>query len=57
MRSNIETIKFTGAFCLLFAVLTYIVTLNKYLIYDFEKTENDFGEKGRTLISDKLIFI
>lgn len=28
MRSNIETIKFTGIFCLLFAVLTYIVTLN-----------------------------
>ena len=28
MRSNIETIKFTGAFSFLFAVLTYIVTLN-----------------------------
>ena len=27
------------------------------LIYDFKKTENDFGEKGRTLISDKLILI
>lgn len=25
------------------------------LIYDFEKTENDFGEKGRTLISDTLV--
>lgn len=28
MRSNIETIKFTGLFCLILAVLTYIVTLN-----------------------------
>ena len=28
MRSNIETIKFTGIFCLALAVLTYIVTLN-----------------------------
>lgn len=28
MRSNIETIKFTGRFCLVLAVLTYIVTLN-----------------------------
>ncbi len=28
MRSNIETIKFTGLFCLALAVLTYIVTLN-----------------------------
>lgn len=28
MRSNIETIKFTGTFCLVLAVLTYIVTLN-----------------------------
>ena len=28
MKSNIETIKFTGIFCLVLAVLTYIVTLN-----------------------------
>ena len=28
MRSNIETIKFTGLFCLALAVLTYFVTLN-----------------------------
>ncbi len=28
MRSNIETIKFTGAFSIVLAVLTYIVTLN-----------------------------
>ena len=28
MRSNIETIKFTGAFCLVLAILTYIITLN-----------------------------
>ena len=28
MRSNIETIKFTGTFSFLFAVLAYIVTLN-----------------------------
>ena len=28
MRSNIETIKFTGLFCLMFAILTYVVTLN-----------------------------
>jgi len=28
MRSNIQTIKFTGIFCLVLAVLTYIVTLN-----------------------------
>lgn len=28
MRSNIKTIKFTGTFCLVLAVLTYIVTLN-----------------------------
>ena len=28
MRSNIETIKFTGIFCLVFAILTYIITLN-----------------------------
>lgn len=28
MRSNIETIKFTGIFCLVLAVFTYIVTLN-----------------------------
>ena len=27
------------------------------LIYDFEKTENDLGEKGRTSISDELLFI
>lgn len=27
------------------------------LIYDFEKTENDLGEKGRKLISDELLFI
>lgn len=25
------------------------------LVYDFEKIENDFGEKGRTLISDTLM--
>ena len=25
------------------------------LIYDFEKTENDFGENGRISISDMLI--
>lgn len=28
MRSNIETIKFTGSFCLVLAILTYIITLN-----------------------------
>lgn len=28
MRNNIETIKFTGGFCLVLAVLTYLVTLN-----------------------------
>ncbi len=28
MRSNIETIKFTGLFCLVLAALTYVVTLN-----------------------------
>ena len=28
-----------------------------FLIYDFEKTENDFGEKGRTSISDELLFV
>lgn len=27
----------------------------KLLIFDFEKTENDFGEKGRTSISDTLM--
>ena len=28
MRSNIETIKFTGTFSILFVVITYIVALN-----------------------------
>ena len=28
---------------------------SELLIYDFEKTINDFGEKGRVSVSDSLI--
>lgn len=28
---------------------------SELMIYDFEKTENDFGEMGRTSISDTLM--